>query len=99
MENEQGIYVKGGSIIITQMNQGKRLSINQASKEEPLKIEIYLDENGEAQCQLYMDDGWSMAYSKEKERVLVSLKFKQSALYLNIDFFDSIDTLIKGIKI
>jgi len=46
-----------------------------------------------------MDDGWSMAYSKEKERVLVSFKFKKSALYLNIDFFDSIDTLIKGIKI
>ncbi len=99
MESEQGIYVRGGSIIVTQINQGKRLSINQAIKEEPLKIEIYLDENGEAEGQLYMDDGQSMAYLKEKERVLASFKFKENALFLNIDFIDSIDTFIKGIKI
>jgi len=46
-----------------------------------------------------MDDGQSMAYLKEKERVLASFKFKQNALFLNIDFIDSIDTFIKGIKI
>jgi hypothetical protein len=36
-------------VLITQFNQGgKRLSINLASKVEPRKIEIFLDENGEA---------------------------------------------------
>ena len=70
--------------MITRIRQPNRLSINQASN-EPLRVEIYLDDKGEASGTLYMDDGNSFAYKQGKEMVYASLKYTKDQLSIKIE--------------
>jgi len=52
---EQGIYVRGGSIITKRLRGGVRESIEKLEEEE-IGIEIYCDERGEARGKWYIEE-------------------------------------------
>eukprot|EP00347_Sterkiella_histriomuscorum_P011592 403371866 len=70
-DDEQGVFVKGGSIIPIKLHQDAE-SITQA-KDMNINLEIYLDENNMASGSVYLDDGLTFKNQKQNERLFLNL--------------------------
>ena len=77
-EREQGIFIRGGSIIPIKLHYGK-LSLQRVLM-NPIRLEIYLDKNYEAEGFLYLDDGETFRYQTHNEKSLIKYTFKDFTL-------------------
>ena len=66
---EQGIFVKGGSIIPIKLHNFK-LNLLRAFI-MPIRLDVYLDQHLKASGLLYLDDGESFRYKTHKEKTLI----------------------------
>lgn len=73
-DDEQGVYVRGGSIIPIKLHQGAE-SIMQA-KDNDINLEIFLEENNLASGSLYLDDGVTFKNSKKNQRLFLNFILK-----------------------
>ncbi|TNV84333.1 hypothetical protein FGO68_gene5628 [Halteria grandinella] len=72
------IYIKEGSIIPIKLHEG-RLSLLEA-KDDPIRLEIYLDPHGYAKGTLYLDDGSSFNYKESDQFTLVTFVYSHNKL-------------------
>ena len=77
LENtEQGTFVRGGSIIPIKIHKGA-LSLLR-TMHNPIRLDIYLSNEGTAKGRLYLDDGDSFRYSFEQ--ALIEYEYKDNKL-------------------
>ena len=73
-DDQQGIWVKGGSIIPI-LEHTTEMSILQAI-DNPIRLEIYLDKkDGKASGYIYLDDGQTFNYRDKCEQTLVEFTY------------------------
>ncbi|CDW88355.1 alpha glucosidase ii [Stylonychia lemnae] len=82
-DNQRGAYVRGGSIIPIKLH-GRSQSLTLA-EDKPLRLDLYLDKNNEAQGKLYLDDGISFRYKKNDQFVLIHFRFENDVLTFKLD--------------
>ena len=76
-DEQQGIWVKGGSIIPI-LQHSTEMSLLQAI-DNPITLDIYLDKtNGDASGYIYMDDGQTFNYRDQCEKTLVNFIYSHS---------------------
>ncbi|CDW82175.1 UNKNOWN [Stylonychia lemnae] len=78
-EDEQGIYIKAGSILPIKQHEGRE-SIMQAINDN-ITLEIYTDLNQEAKGLLYIDDGITFRNEERNERLYIEFSFENGELY------------------
>jgi len=80
-DKEQGIFVRGGSIIAKPFYRDYNLkSVTQMLAGKKISLEVYLDVNGEAEGELYLDDGTSFDYRDECKYSHIKYTFKNKTL-------------------
>ncbi|CDW88484.1 neutral alpha-glucosidase ab [Stylonychia lemnae] len=85
--HEQAIFIRGGSIIPIKMHQNK-LSLLRLIR-LPIKLEIYLDRNQQAEGLLYLDDGDSFRYQTHNESSYIKYAYQNKTLTYEIIQTDS----------
>ena len=82
-ELEQGLFVRGGSILPVSLH-ANRLSVLRF-KHRPIRLEVYPDRSGQAEGNLYLDDGETFRYSAEREYSKLRFSFKDRVLSYAIE--------------
>lgn len=77
-DDEQGIYVRGGKILPILMHKNE-LSLLKAIKND-FMLKIYLDKEGEAMGNLYLDDGETFDYQKKDGSLSVEYVYQNDRL-------------------
>ena len=78
---EQAVFIKAGSVM--PMLEHDECMALMACFHNKLRLEVYLDENQEANGQLFADDGGSFKYETEDAFALVDFTFKANdVMYL-----------------
>ncbi|CDW82855.1 neutral alpha-glucosidase ab [Stylonychia lemnae] len=78
-EDEQGIFIRAGSIITIKQHEGRE-SIMQAINDD-ISLEIYADKNQKARGHLYIDDGITFRNQEKNERLYIEFNFENGNLY------------------
>ena len=79
LENhEVGAFVRGGSILPIKIHRGA-LSLLR-TKHNPIRLDIYLSNEGTAKGRLYLDDGESFRYQISLEQALIEYEYKDNKL-------------------
>jgi alpha 1,3-glucosidase len=72
------LFVQGGTILPLLIHDNC-LSILSCIN-NPISLEIYLDENGEAIGEMYVDDGETFNYQQEDQSALIRFTFASNTL-------------------
>ena len=79
LENsEYGAFVRGGSILPIKIHRGA-LSLLR-TQHNPIRLDIYLNNEGFAKGRLYLDDGESFRYQNSLEQALIEYEYKDNKL-------------------
>ena len=74
----QAVFVRGGTILPI-LHHENCMSILKCIN-DPIRLEVYLDENGEAEGKLYVDDGETYKFQNKNEYALIKFKYHGNKL-------------------
>ena len=81
-DQEQAVFVKGGNIIPVLLHENCESLLS--CIENPIRVEVYVDRDGNANGYMYLDDGETLSYETDSNAsALINFNWNNNSLYVN----------------